>query len=142
MFVEVFFKGCRDKVDEHMHSVESDLKTVKDSLAQVLNILTTTNSSPRPKGLACFECGGLSHLVRDCPRRRSQSPKQSPSHSDHRNWQTGMGSGEGVDLRLLYQKANSGAKFYSPQLKARTDSHSGMQRASSSMSGRFNSLNK
>ena len=53
-----------------------------------------------------------------------------------------MGSGEGADLRPSYQKANSGAKFYSPQLKARTDSPSGIQRASSPTSGRFNFLNK
>ena len=53
-----------------------------------------------------------------------------------------MGSGEGVDLRPLYEKANSGAKLYSSQLKARTDSLSWMQRASSQTSGRFNSLNK
>ena len=127
---------------DRLHSVESDLKTVKDSLAQVLNILTTTNSSPKPKGLAFFECGDLSHLVRDCPRRRSQSPKRSPSRSDNRNWRTGMGSGEGADLRPSYQKNNSGGRFYSPQLKVGTDSPSGIQRASSPTGGKFNSLNK
>ena len=67
---------------DHLHIVESDLKTVKDSLAQVLNILTNTNSSSKPKDLACFECGDLSHLVRDCLRRRTQSLRQSPSCSD------------------------------------------------------------
>ena len=40
---------------DHLHCVESDLKTVTDSLAEVWNILTTTNSSPKPKGLSCFE---------------------------------------------------------------------------------------
>ena len=127
---------------DRLHCVESDLKTVKDSLAQVLNILTTTNSSPKPKSLACFECGDLSHLVRDCPQRRSQSPKQSPSRGDDRNWRMGMGSGKGADLRPSYQKNNSGGKFYSPQLKARTDSPSGIQRTSSPTGGKFNSLNK
>ena len=69
-------------------------------------------------------------------------PKQSQSRSDDRNWQIGMGSGEAADLRPSYQKSNSGGKFYSPQLKAKTDSPSGIQRASSPMSGKFNSLNK
>ena len=118
---------------DQLHSVESDLKTVKDSLAQVLNILTTTSS---------FECGDLSHLVRDCPRRRSQLPKQCPSRSDDRNWRTGMGSGEGADLKPSYRKNNLGGRFYSPQLKVGTDSPNRIQRASSPTGGKFDSLNK
>ena len=66
----------------------------------------------------------------------------SVSRSDNRNLRVEMVSGEGADLMPSYQKANSGAKFYSPQLKARADSPSGMQRASSLTGGRFNSLNK
>ena len=78
------------KPQQEHSSVEAEMRELKTMFGKMLNLLQNKPNqgyrSP-PQNQGCFECGSLSHFVKQCPRPRG-SPNSSPRRSDDHNWRS------------------------------------------------------
>ena len=78
------------KQQQEHSSVETEMRELKTMFGKMLTLLQNPPNqgyrSP-PQNQGCFECGSLSHFVKQCPRRQG-SPNSSPRRSGDRNWRS------------------------------------------------------